>query len=71
MSKSNEVKRFSVFDRRAALAKLGLGMAAAYAAPVLLKLSEARVGQRRFGWLILSHECLPELAKTELNLTAP
>lgn len=31
----------STLDRRAALARLGLGAAAVYAAPVLLKLSEA------------------------------
>ncbi|HUS54294.1 MAG TPA: hypothetical protein VMY41_09855 [Thermohalobaculum sp.] len=44
MSKKIEVEVLSVFDRRAALAKLGLGLAAAYVAPMVLKLSEARAG---------------------------
>jgi hypothetical protein len=42
MSKKVGVEIFSVLDRRAALAKLGLGIAAAYVAPMVVKLSEAR-----------------------------
>ena len=42
MSNKAGVESLFALDRRAALARLGLGMAAAYAAPVLLKLSAAR-----------------------------
>jgi len=39
----------TAIDRRAALAKLGLGMAAVYAAPVMLRLSEARAASNGSG----------------------